>query len=360
MMTYYTATVAMSVAICAISMAVVRDAAVIARREKRLFMHLCLAVAVGSLCEWGAVVVDGMPGIAQALIPVLKVIEFSLSPALGVVFASILENHTSRRIERAYGLLALNALVEIVLAPAGAVFHVDAAGFYRHGPAYAIYIASYAASVVFLLHETRRFALSFQYRGRLLPWLILALLTGGLMIQTVLDVRIVWLMIAIAGAFFYLFYCSVTMQTDALTGLLNRMSYETAVSVLADRAVFVLIDVDDFKRVNDTHGHQVGDRALTVIGRAIAQAYGAHGSCYRYGGDEFCAILTKDYLETAELNRGLCRILEEERAKFPALPTVSIGYAFFDPESSTKADAIAEADAMMYRFKETRDRAQDA
>ena len=360
MMNYYTATVAIAVAVCATMMVVLRDSAVLARREKRLFIHLFLAVAVGSLCEWGAVVLDGAPAVAWLVIPVLKVVEFSFAPALGVVFASIIENHVSQRIERAYGLLALNALVEILLAPLGVVFYVDAAGVYRHGPAYAIYIVSYAASVIFLLHETRRFAASFQYRGRLLPWLILALLAGGLVVQAALDIRIIWLMIAIAGVFFYLFYCSVTMQTDALTGLLNRMSYETAISVLADRAVFVLIDVDSFKQVNDTYGHQVGDRALTVIGRAIAQTYGGHGTCYRYGGDEFCAILTKDYLETAGLNRALCHTLEEERSKFPALPTVSIGYAFFDPASSNKADAIAEADAMMYRFKEARDRVQNA
>ena len=161
-------------------------------------------------------------------------------------------------------------------------------------------------------------------------------------------------MIAIAGVFFYLFYCSVTMQTDALTGLLNRMSYETAISVLADRAVFVLIDVDRFKQVNDTYGHQIGDRALTVIGRAIAQTYGAHGSCYRYGGDEFYAILTHDYLDASKLNSELCRMLDERRREFPVLPTVSIGYAFYDPATNNKKDVIMEADEMMYRFKESR------
>ena len=354
-MNYYTATVAIAVAICAIMTVVVRDAAILARREKHLFTHIFLAVAVGSLCEWGTVVIDGAPGIAPIAIPILKVIEFSLAPALGVVFASIMESHLSRRIERAYGLLALNALAEILLAPTGTVFYVDAAGVYQHGPAYAIYILSYAASVIFLLHETRGFAKSFQYRGRMLPWLILALLAGGLLIQAVADVRIIWLSIAIAGMFFYLFYCSVTMQTDALTGLLNRMSYETAISVLADRAVFVLIDVDRFKQVNDTYGHLIGDKALSIIGRAIADTYGTHGTCYRYGGDEFCAILTKDYLDASQLNHELCRILERERSEFPSLPTVSIGYAFFDPHSSSKADVIAEADAMMYRFKEGRE-----
>ena len=58
-----------------------------------------------------------------------------------------------------------------------------------------------------------------------------------------------------------------------------------------------MIDVNNFKRINDTHGHECGDRTLKQIGFAVYEAYGRIANCYRIGGDEFCVILKPDVFD---------------------------------------------------------------
>jgi diguanylate cyclase len=83
-------------------------------------------------------------------------------------------------------------------------------------------------------------------------------------------------------------------RRDVLTGLPNRRAFEEA---LAERSVnagphcLAMCDIDRFKRVNDVHGHGVGDRVLTAIGRAIATECAPH-LAVRYGGEEFAVLLS--------------------------------------------------------------------
>jgi diguanylate cyclase (GGDEF)-like protein len=87
-------------------------------------------------------------------------------------------------------------------------------------------------------------------------------------------------------------------RTDALTGLLNvRYLEETITSMLrsaqrrSEPLSLVYIDVNDFKLINDTNGHQRGDEILVIIAKAIRMISRVEDSCFRYGGDEFCIVL---------------------------------------------------------------------
>ena len=79
--------------------------------------------------------------------------------------------------------------------------------------------------------------------------------------------------------------------TDALTGIRNRMAlrkdYE---SYVGHEVTVMMLDLNDFKQINDTHGHEEGDRILHETGRVLADAFGEE-HCYRYGGDEFLVIV---------------------------------------------------------------------
>ena len=354
MLTYYSAIVVIALAICIIMCAAVHDSTVIGRREKRLFWTLFCAAGTAVLCEWSAVMLDGQGLVAHTFIPMLKLVEFSLTPALPIMYAATLEPYGSHRIKVASDAVLAHAALELAATPLGLVFSVDATGTYHHGGLYGLYIAAYLVSMVFLLLETRRFAGDLQYRGRRQPWLIHLMLAGGVVLQMVFDVRVVWLSVAIGGVLFYVFYTSVTTQVDSLTQLLNRMCYEGSMAALRDRSLFILIDVDRFKHVNDEYGHTAGDRALEAIGRAIHQVYAKYGMCFRYGGDEFFVILTEDLDRIEAFNRELCRLLDVARLELPYLPTVSIGFAEYDPRRTSKEKVIAAADEMMYRWKKSR------
>ena len=90
---------------------------------------------------------------------------------------------------------------------------------------------------------------------------------------------------------------------DALTGLLNRGALDRKLADLArqpGRISIAFIDLDDFKRINDTHGHDIGDKALIILARRLEAVAGTRGLISRYGGDEFVALLPDIHLEDAK------------------------------------------------------------
>lgn len=77
---------------------------------------------------------------------------------------------------------------------------------------------------------------------------------------------------------------------DGLTGVKNRVSLRRDYDDYRYRELFVaMVDLDDFKSINDTHGHEAGDRVLTATGRNLNEIFG-HDHCYRFGGDEFLIL----------------------------------------------------------------------
>ena len=343
METYYTLVIFITIATSLIMCAAVHSNAMLPTHEKRLFFLLFGAIVAASMCEWGGVMLSGNGADVKTAITVLKALEFSLAPTLALLFAAVMNPH-DRPVR-----------IECALAPFGVVFFVDAQGVYHHGAAYPLYIAAYLASAAFLIHATRRFTETFQYRNRNTPWLILAFVFAAVLTQLVWsDLRIVWLTLAIGGIMFYIFYCSVIQQTDALTRLLNRHSFESTASMLKAPATLALLDVDDFKTVNDTYGHAAGDECLRLIGKAIYDAFGAHGSCFRVGGDEFCVLMTDEHADMARLERSFLDTLDRMHAEHPTLPCVSFGETSFDPAQDDVTNAYQRADAAMYVSKKSR------
>lgn len=352
---YYTVVIFMAVAVSLIMGVGALSNAMLPNHEKRLFLHLFGACAIGALCEWGGVMLSGLGPEVCLPVTVLKTVEFSLAPGLAVLFAAVM-NPQDRAVRIALRVAAAHAVLECVLGPFDVIFSVDQTGTYHHGPAYFIYIATYLASAVFLLSSAKRFTESFQYRNRKTPWLLITFVLACVVVQLVnSEMRVVWLAIAIGSVMFYLFYCSVVQQTDALTRLLNRHSFENTMSVLKSRATVVLLDVDDFKAVNDTYGHTKGDECLQLIGAAINDVFGAHGCCCRVGGDEFCVILTDGRADAAALEEAFSSQLARMRADHPALPSVSIGDSAFDPDRDDAVSAYQKADEVMYARKRCRE-----
>lgn len=157
---------------------------------------------------------------------------------------------------------------------------------------------------------------------------------------------------SIADIFFYIFYCDTIQQTDELTGLLNRRNYENRIKAERRPVMVLMADVDSFKQVNDSFGHQFGDLCLTQIGAALKEAYGKTGLCYRVGGDEFCVITSGSEQDMERMNAAFFHNLSRRRKKIADLPHVSVGYMRYEPERTPLSETAAKADQMMYAFKE--------
>ncbi len=153
---------------------------------------------------------------------------------------------------------------------------------------------------------------------------------------------------------------------DVLTGLANRRSFELALAREADRvarsgepALLLVLDIDHFKRVNDTHGHAAGDQVLRTVASALVDSVRPMDLVARIGGEEFAIILPNCPPAFA------ATVAERVRRRVERMPvalgtgnpqigvTISIGGAFA-PQwvRSTPALWIERADQQLYRAKQ--------
>ena len=142
-------------------------------------------------------------------------------------------------------------------------------------------------------------------------------------------------------------------ELDGLTAVANRRTFETVLERELSRARrtgdevgLVLIDVDRFKELNDTHGHQAGDELLRQVGRLLVENSRDFDTAARYGGDEFALVLpgssVADALDVAERIRGLLGDLEA---------TLSLGVASFPKHADDAGSLVQAADEALYESK---------
>ncbi|WP_295808020.1 GGDEF domain-containing protein [uncultured Nitratireductor sp.] len=147
-------------------------------------------------------------------------------------------------------------------------------------------------------------------------------------------------------------------RVDDMTGLLNRSTFIAELNQTGRGGaggVFLAIDADDFKRINDTHGHLAGDRALRAIAGVIRDVVDGEGISGRIGGEEFGVFVESATLARGEalaesLRRGVQRLVLRSGENEIARLSVSIGVAC----SGTRADFSALmtiADKHLYRAK---------
>jgi diguanylate cyclase (GGDEF)-like protein len=148
----------------------------------------------------------------------------------------------------------------------------------------------------------------------------------------------------------------VEAHTDELTGLANRRRlYEAIDKALVDqrRLALLLIDLDRFKEINDTLGHNVGDYLLQQVGQRLSVALAEGALLARIGGDEFVALLDGDEESALKVARGLRDAFDEpfplDGLTIPVRSSIGIGLA---PEhASSRSELLRCADVAMYRAK---------
>jgi diguanylate cyclase (GGDEF)-like protein len=156
---------------------------------------------------------------------------------------------------------------------------------------------------------------------------------------------------------------------DALSRLPNRRALDEALSRMSGTFAVAMIDIDNFKQFNDTHGHDAGDKVLYAVAQQLRQTTGARA--FRYGGEEFCLVFPgwrardaegacEDTRKRVETTRVRIRSVPAKRRQGQAVRkidsadvhvTISIGVAMRDARSETVGEVLKTADQALYRAK---------
>lgn len=145
-------------------------------------------------------------------------------------------------------------------------------------------------------------------------------------------------------------------EHDALTGLINRGAFEQIKQLFTNNPIslaLLLIDVDKFKGINDSYGHETGDRILVKVAAVIKESFRSNDYPARVGGDEFAVILTDIDVEEKEIIQAkVQRINEMLMHPTDGLPSVSLSVGGAFSKRGFVDDLYAHADSALYAVKE--------
>jgi len=153
--------------------------------------------------------------------------------------------------------------------------------------------------------------------------------------------------------------------TDALTGLYNRRYFQQMFSRELNRAIrygkplsLIMLDVDDFKKFNDTYGHPHGDKVLGTMGDILLEALRGTDFAFRYGGEEFIVLLPEtDFSSALHVAERLRESVEQKSAAelrgiVPHGVTASVGVVSYPRDGETRDELLMSVDELLYQAKE--------
>ncbi len=151
---------------------------------------------------------------------------------------------------------------------------------------------------------------------------------------------------------------------DAMTGLYNRRFLEEYVNQLVSGSqrrkspfVVLMLDLDFFKQVNDTHGHEVGDKVIKALAEILVRNVRSSDMAVRYGGEEFLLVLMDTHAEAAmAVAEKIRQEVAETKVAIPGgilQKTISIGVSEFPKDTDTFWQVVKFADVALYKAKET-------
>lgn len=272
------------------------------------------------------------------------------------------EKKTLRLLWPLAAVFGANAVLTVLTQFFGWYYTIDAGNIYHRGPFFwvpasitvAMLLLTYAFLAVNRKKIERRYyrTLVFFAAPPLVSIALQILFYGmSLMLNSVaLSILIVYFNIQ-----------NGSMYIDYLTGVNNRKKLELylreKINASSEKSTFsaILIDLNNFKVINDTYGHAVGDEALETAAKLLKGCLRHNDFIARFGGDEFYVIL--DISKQSELESAVSRInafvdKHNEHSDKPYSLSFSMGYAVYDPQSRMKSDDFQKRiDSLMYENK---------
>ena len=287
---------------------------------------------------------------------------------LGFLFGYYKVHHRmGRRLCLIAAIPVFIALVLLITNPVnGWIFTVSEANVYHRGPFfYAVGMLPFAHIVAAEMVVAGKFRRVPRYERSSYELMAAILLfpVVGCIIQTMFyGTSTIWLCMTVDVMVFYIYLQNDNISMDFLTRLNNRRRFDNYAKLRCeemkddDNLFLIMIDINNFKSINDTYGHAEGDSALAMTAMALRQAAASRRAFLaRIGGDEFAMIMENTEAQKVEaMIRKIRRCIDHENSGSGKAYTVSlaIGYAGMQGKDQMKFDRLFTlADARMYADK---------
>lgn len=259
-------------------------------------------------------------------------------------------------------LVALNSLLAILSIRGGYLFVIDANNNYMRGEWFLVT----AVMTFFVVFTSTVYITYYQKeinRKDFIPLLSFGLpvTVAGLMQTFNPDATVIAPSMAISILIIFIHVQSRILSTDFLTGLANRRDYENHLETLEKKCCKdlelggIVIDIDDFKKVNDNHGHSIGDEVLTKVGEILKKSVRESDFVARLGGDEFSiAVLYKEKDTLEEIVDRINRNVEiyNKESKLDCKIKLSIGFGVYQKKANYSIEHFfIHLDEKMYKEK---------
>ncbi len=332
-------------------------------QEDRSLLSLLLTALTGCVLDYLCWTIEGMSG------PLLRVIAYtanSLLFLLTVIFGPLILTTLTRHIRQKppalhWKLIAAMCFVEVTLIVVNLftpiVFSLDQNNSYTREALFWLYIFTEAALMLYGI-GIYVFALA---RGRLLPffpvWLFFLPLVAASSLQSLFyGVSLIWPGAGIAVAVLIICLQKESIYLDKLTGLYNRYYLDELTRRYKERGrlAALMLDLNDFKAINDLYSHAEGDVALVTFARILSDVVHSRGAVLRFAGDEFIVLLESDEDEAvARCRDELLAALDAYNAASgkPYRLSAAIGGDVFDMQHEDVSDFMNRIDHKMYEDK---------
>ncbi len=256
--------------------------------------------------------------------------------------------------------LVFNACVALLSKPFGFYFTINNLNVYERGP---VVLFNSAISYVFIMFATILLIKNIRYIRKqdffaLVIFIVPPTVSNLIQIANP-GILIVWPGIVFSLLIAFVYVQNKTMSKDYLSGLYNKMEYETVLDNLVSRKpkkgfVGMIIDINDFKSINDTYGHDVGDRVIQEISRILIKSFRVNDFVARIGGDEFAVLAHSHHVHPSMLKQRVLKGIEQlnQSEKFQFDVSLSIGYLVWSRQSNLDKDTFFQImDKNMYQEK---------
>lgn len=351
----------------------------VAKQTTRLFTGLLLATLWAAFTDFLNWAFDGMLEFGH-LTFWFTVGSLCMGAALGGLLSLYLNSymkatHKLYEMDKSAKVCAVINLVSFVLtfvlALTGTAF-VYENGHYETGTLYTLVTVLPVMSVLYLACFVIRFVKKVGIHDVLAVVGYIVFMVAGALIEAAYSIGTTYVAVTIADVYIFAMLQNETIarekqsvlewmtksNTDELTGFFNRNAYETDINALDNKSleddfIFVSIDVNALKTVNDSFGHNAGDEILVGAAECLKKCFGAYGKLYRTGGDEFVALIYANEEQLNKIRNEIDEVTQNWSSENVKGLALSCGYVTRSEAKKMSARQMAVlADRRMYEAKD--------